>query len=305
MTDDLTLLASTYLDGAATPDERARVEADPDLLAEVERLRNARAAMLDARWFERPDDDVREATIAAALAAWDVPEADRNGSRADTRPAGPRPPVVALEQRRPYTRWLTAAAAAVVAVAGLGVIVAQFGGDDDTDSSTAIELSADIDAGAESSTEFAEQSGPPSDTSEALVSSGIAADDGGGGAPDSDAVAEATSPAATEAPADAADSADTAAAAEVASEPRSLAVMQTSQDLGVVAAAAKVAVENGTNPDVPARPCSDAEFDDIDTYVALGTYLDRSVVIGIDDEDDRAIAVDPDTCEIVAEAPLP
>ena len=40
MTDDLTLLASAYLDGEATPDERARVEADPALLAEVERLRS-------------------------------------------------------------------------------------------------------------------------------------------------------------------------------------------------------------------------------------------------------------------------
>ena len=54
MNDDLTLLASAYLDGEATPDERARVEADPSLLREVERLRAARATLLDARWFERP-----------------------------------------------------------------------------------------------------------------------------------------------------------------------------------------------------------------------------------------------------------
>ena len=57
--------------------------------------------------------------------------------------------------------------------------------------------------------------------------------------------------------------------------------------------------------DVLAAPCPDEAFDDIDVYVAMGTYRDRSVMIGIDDEDDRAIAVDPDTCEIVAEAPLP
>ena len=72
MNDDLTLLASAYLDGEATPDERARVEADPALLDEVERLRDARATLLDARWFERPGDDAREAAIAAALAAWDA-----------------------------------------------------------------------------------------------------------------------------------------------------------------------------------------------------------------------------------------
>jgi hypothetical protein len=51
-------------------------------------------------------------------------------------------------------------------------------------------------------------------------------------------------------------------------------------------------------------PCADGVFDDIDTYVATGTYRGRAVVIGVDDQDERAIAVDPDTCEIVAEAPL-
>ena len=140
MTDDLTLLASTYLDGEATPDERARVEADAALLAEVERLRTARATLLDARWFERPGDDAREAAIAAALAAWDVRRRPRR-PRTETRPAGRRSPVVPFERRRTYTRWLTAAAA-VVAVAGLGVIVAQFGGDDDADNSTAFEATA-------------------------------------------------------------------------------------------------------------------------------------------------------------------
>jgi hypothetical protein len=300
MTDDLTLLASTYLDGEATPDERARVEGDAALLAEVERLRNARATLLDARWFERPGDDVRETAIAAALATWDASETGRPGSRAATAPAGRRSPTVTFERRRAYTRWLTAAAA-VVAVAGLGVIVAQTGGGDQNDNSTAIEMSAsDTSARAESSTEFSEQSEPPSDAADTLASSGIAADDASGGDADAGSSVETPTVAAgTEAPS------APAAPGDVAAEQTALAVMQTPEDLGAVAAEAKGAVENGTNPDVLDRTCGDAALDDIDMYVAMGTYRDRSVIIGIDDEDDRAIAVDPDTCEIVAEAPLP
>ena len=61
MNDDLTLLASAYLDGDVTADVRARVEADASLLAEVERLRNVRAALLDATRFEHPAEAVREA----------------------------------------------------------------------------------------------------------------------------------------------------------------------------------------------------------------------------------------------------
>ena len=85
-----TCLRSAYLDGEATPDERARVEADPALLGEVERLRAARVALLDASWFERPSDDAREAAIAAALGAWDVTASGLSDAGAETPPAGRR-----------------------------------------------------------------------------------------------------------------------------------------------------------------------------------------------------------------------
>jgi CII-binding regulator of phage lambda lysogenization HflD len=45
MNDDLTFLASAYLDGNITPAERVQVEGDIDLLAEVERLRQVRAVL--------------------------------------------------------------------------------------------------------------------------------------------------------------------------------------------------------------------------------------------------------------------
>ena len=50
---DAAELASAYLDGEATADERARVEADPILLAEVERLR-APPRRRSPQWTPRP-----------------------------------------------------------------------------------------------------------------------------------------------------------------------------------------------------------------------------------------------------------
>ena len=60
-------LASAHLDGATTPEEAARVESDPALLARVEVLRSVRAAVALP---DRPVDPARrDAAIAAALAA--------------------------------------------------------------------------------------------------------------------------------------------------------------------------------------------------------------------------------------------
>src|SRR5262245_30967997 len=60
-------LASAYLDGEATPDERAAVERDATLLARVEELRAVRR-VLAAPVPPRPAADV-DAAVAAALAA--------------------------------------------------------------------------------------------------------------------------------------------------------------------------------------------------------------------------------------------
>ncbi|HWM22419.1 MAG TPA: hypothetical protein VNO51_22200 [Ilumatobacteraceae bacterium] len=298
MTDDLTLLASTYLDGEATPDERARVEADAALLAEVERLRKVRATMLDARWFERPGDDAREAAVAAAVAAWDAPEAGLAGTRTErSEPAAHRPPVVQFERRRSYTRWLTAAAA-VAAVAGLGVVVAQSGGGggDDDQSSTAFEAPTEITASPGAGTELAERSAPPADTEE--LSTEAAADEAGGEGTDAGVLSDVPTAAGTEAP-------DATTPALDSAQPVPAADLQTSQQLASFAAEAKAANDQDDTRGVIARPCPDDTFDDVDSYVATGTYRGRAVVIGIDDDVERVIAVDPDTCEIVAEASLP
>lgn len=301
MTDDLILLASAYLDGEATPDERALVEADPSLLEEVERLRTARTALLDAGGFERPGDDAREAAIAAALTAWDFAAFEPTGSTAGSSPAvSSGPTVVPFVRRHSYSaRWL-AAAAAFAAVAALGVVVAQFGGREGSDDSAAFDAAtADTELSAESRTEF-EQIESPAGTDGALLSGG---DDSADEATP-DAAAQAASDADVAGAVDAPSAApEETAALESAAVPE--ASLESPEELGVFAADAKTAAENDLERDTLARPCREAEFDEIDTYVATGTYLGRPVVIGIDDERGRAFAVDPDTCEIVAEAPLP
>ena len=302
MNDDLTLLASTYLDGEATPDERARVEADPSLLAEVERLREARATLLDARWFERPSDDVREAAIEAALATWDVSPSGLTGSTVESRPAARRSHVTSFERRRSYTRVLSAAAA-LVAVVGLGAVIAQFGGGDGggDESSVAIEAAADTQARSESEAELTEQIAPD-ETASAVFSGDVAPDDAGGA--DSDAGASTEAAPSGDVAAEATD-APAATASAAATAPAPPASITTLDELGRFAADARAAAEDDANRDDLSTSCAGETFDDIDEYVAMVTYRGRPVMIGIDADDERAIAVDPDTCEIVAEAPLP
>jgi len=68
--DDLDELASAYLDGETTPEETARVEADPLLVERVEELRLISEAA--ATPVTPPPEAARESAIAAALAAFDV-----------------------------------------------------------------------------------------------------------------------------------------------------------------------------------------------------------------------------------------
>ena len=116
---DAVELASAYLDGEATADERARVEADPELLAEVARLRH----IGDAVAATSPASPAhRDAAIAAALSVFD-----------ELRVGGPTAPTVVPIASRRHARWmqaLTAAAAIAVLVLG-GFVIANRGGDDD------------------------------------------------------------------------------------------------------------------------------------------------------------------------------
>ena len=61
-------LASAYVDGELTDDERRIAEADPGVMAEVEQLRALRASIADT---EPAASEAREAAIAAAMSVYD------------------------------------------------------------------------------------------------------------------------------------------------------------------------------------------------------------------------------------------
>lgn len=121
MNDELLDLASAYLDGTATTAERAQVEADPELVSLVARLREISAAVRDA---PPPDDAIREQAIGAALSVADAPDHGRTDALGAT--------VVAL--RRPRSARVLSYAAALLAVGVLGAVVVagvRGGGSDD------------------------------------------------------------------------------------------------------------------------------------------------------------------------------
>jgi hypothetical protein len=177
--DDLTLLASAYLDGDVTADERARVESDTDVLAEVDRLRSVRALLGD---IEPQAISIREAQLATALEIWDrLPERERTGARREGVPAGIDAAAVAgaasvtaptpLRSRRrdgrsTSTRWLTGAAAALVLVLAGGVTLqlTSTGSDDDASSE---ETSSDDGADSLTATADADAPAPAAESAEA------------------------------------------------------------------------------------------------------------------------------------------
>ena len=115
-------IVSAYVDGAATPDERARVEADPALVARAATFRSIHTAL--AAPDVPADDDLRQALITRALA--------------QTAAIGAT--VHPLRNRRATALGPIVAAAAVIAMLlGLGTLLvgSQDGGDSDSASTAA------------------------------------------------------------------------------------------------------------------------------------------------------------------------
>jgi hypothetical protein len=117
-------LVSAYLDGEATPAERERVEADPQLLDLVDAYRSAAAAVGSP--VMPLDQPRRDAMVSAALAVLD----DR-----DARPDAGRPSaeVAQLSARRRWTSRAPglAAAAAILFLVGIGLVLSSNGSDRD------------------------------------------------------------------------------------------------------------------------------------------------------------------------------
>jgi hypothetical protein len=301
MNDDLILLASAYLDGDVTADERAQVETDPVLLAEVERLRAVRILLAEA------DDakiSVREVHLAAAFDAWDrLPEAERTGRSRDMTPAdgagaaaaaSVRAPTSLRDRRRATnTRWLTGAAAALVlVVAGaMAVRLAGSGGSDDSSVADSAESAESADA----------------DTSTGAAETFAADDEGGDGA-----VAESGA----DAPTDEDVQLDTGVGdPPPPPEEQLLQQLFTPQDLADFAAPALGAPQA---PDVPAATSAPVESElapsaiavelplclSADIVVGPALYGDTLVVVGVDEGRNLALAYVGETCTEVARVQL-
>ena len=159
MTDDSYELVSAYLDGQATDDEVARIEADPTLLREVAEMRAVSAEL--AEMEAAPDSERRATQIAAALDLFDTLSSPAKGAGSllpgDDQTA--TVPVVDIgqartkradkQQRAPepgssgFPTWLSAAAGLLIIAGGIGWIATQgMGGDDDAETAS---VAADTD----------------------------------------------------------------------------------------------------------------------------------------------------------------
>lgn len=263
MNDAQRLLASAALDGAVTSEERARAEADPEVVAEIERLRTVRAALQVAA---EPDTDRRESSIATALAAF------------DTDSSVTAPPPASLEARR-RTRWIAPlAAAAAVAVIAVGAVVALQDGDSDDDlastSATVVSPAAAADTAAGGEGESAPDMLVPE------------------GAEDGDLSAEA--------PAAATDAAEaTAAESELSTRP-AIETLRTPDELADFAGRSP-GVEEAT--DASEATCAVGTLLGTAYYVVGGTEVLVEVFEVADPHE--AVAVELDSCDVVARAPLP
>lgn len=120
-------IVAAYLDGEATSEERASVEADPELLARVEVMREI--ASMVAEPVPPPSDELRAQHISRALAA-----------------SATAPNVTALAPRR--RRWsgnlaVVASAAAIIAIALLAVPLLLLSAGDSDDDSVATSAATD------------------------------------------------------------------------------------------------------------------------------------------------------------------
>jgi hypothetical protein len=148
-------LVSAVLDGEATPEERARVAADPVLsarLAEFQAVHDAVAQPVAA-----PDAGARERAIAAAKVA-----VRHHGEDDVVRPLRRRGPA------RDVQRFLAVAAAVLLVVAGLGVLARSVGGDDSGNDSAA-DMAATGEDGDDSAGSGGAESAADEDTAGAAV----------------------------------------------------------------------------------------------------------------------------------------
>ena len=134
-------LASAYLDGVASPAERATVEASADLRAVVASFTDMRAQLADV---SPVTSDAREAALAAALAEFDQPA---------LVPAATGAAIIPLRATRRWSATVLSVAAAVLLIGAVGVAVkGGLSGSDSKSSGSTLDSSAKV-AAADAATE--------------------------------------------------------------------------------------------------------------------------------------------------------
>lgn len=166
-------LASAYLDGKATADERARLESSAVLRSMVDSFARIRSELADV---PAAPATARDAAVSAALAAFDAAAAgERTTAGSATVAAAPAAPAVApvvpLSFRRRWARPLLSAAAAVLLVGVVGVALMNRDGSD-SKSSGATEPPADLEMSAAADTQSAPAADGPASTIGSITGGG-------------------------------------------------------------------------------------------------------------------------------------
>jgi hypothetical protein len=307
---DLWLLAGDYLDGALDAAERARVESDPALMTAVGELR---ALHGELRAVAPASAGVRQAAISAALSEFDSLHARREERVVRPIESAPR----RRSSRYSPERWLSAVAAAVVLLGGLGLVVASglTGGDDDDDAAEDIALDAatgadqafeqaaadtDVVLGADAGSARSATTAAEADSAEETAT---AADGGSepmsatGLPPLADAPAPTAAPAAT-GPA-------TSSYTFVPEQP-----IDGVEQLAAAADQLLVREQAGELVNTPETCCGGTDGEHPLRVLSEGLYrapdaIEREIFVAVDEADGMALALDRSSCETVAEAPLP
>ncbi|MGD9999732.1 MAG: hypothetical protein AB7U39_22670 [Ilumatobacteraceae bacterium] len=262
--DELMAL-SEALDGSATAEQLALIDASPELGRQLAELGVARAEMIDV---DVPAT-AREAGVAAALAAF-----DRMHSPADVAVAPST--VVAFGRRRTWYRGvMAAAAAAIVVVAGVATF-ANLGGDSDDDAT-----SAEIDGSQKTSATDA-------DTMAAAATAAPMADGADDAATETEAPAERIDAAGGATETTAATSAD-ATTVETIGEIPGPAIIDLADEDELRKWAATTDVREGPSP------CGDDDAEQVGTV----SYQGRSVVVTRAPDSGELFVYDLDGCSLV------
>ncbi|WP_040492881.1 hypothetical protein [Ilumatobacter nonamiensis] len=319
MENETTRLASQYVDGEVTADERALVETSTDALDEVDEFTAVRTVLEATAPIASLSE--REGHLAAALDVWErMSEGERAGEMTPsdgiaaaaaaavstpsggtrTPRSGPRRQLAGLNGRQ----WFLGAAAALTMVAGLGFVVRGLVTNDDADTSeVAVDSESDdlpAELGELEAAEAAEVNGenvgadvPPvqSDLSDEAATSGLF--------PADEAAAEADA------------TGQTLPGEEQPAPPpdEGMIAIENSEDLADYASFAIRGLEAGdtANDDIDFEPAFGSCESELGVEEELEPviYAGTPVVVGVDLDNDLVLAYTPEECDIIARTSLP